>query len=190
MKFIVYAFLLLIPSLALANSDPAIEGKKAEMFITSLGEQAIAALEGNAGNKSAIRNDFKKLLNKNFDMDTIARFAMGRYWAVATDTEKKQYSKLFKTMIVDVYTERFSEYSGQSFNVKGHKPAGRKDFIVNSMIQGSGQPIKVDWRIRKGRVIDVLVEGVSMSVTQRSEFASIIQRNGGQVASLIGHLEK
>jgi len=183
MKFIVYAFLLLIPSLALANSDPAIEGKKAEMFITSLGEQAIAALEGNAGNKSAIRNDFKKLLNKNFDMDTIARFAMGRYWAV-------EYSKLFKTMIVDVYTERFSEYSGQSFNVKGHKPAGRKDFIVNSMIQGSGQPIKVDWRIRKGRVIDVLVEGVSMSVTQRSEFASIIQRNGGQVASLIGHLEK
>jgi len=123
-------------------------------------------------------------------MDTIARFAMGRYWAIATDAEKKEYTKLFRQMIVDVYTNRFSEYSGQTFNVKGHKAAGRKDVIVNSIIQGTGQSIKVDWRIRKGRVIDVLVENVSMSVTQRSEFASIIQRNGGKVSALIDHLKK
>ena len=56
--------------------------------------------------------------------------------------------------------------------------------------QGQGQPIRVDWRVRRGKVIDVIVEGVSMSVTQRSEFASIIQRNGGKVSALINHLKK
>lgn len=190
MKFIVFAFLLFVPSFAMANMDPALAGKKAERFIETLGAEAIAALENAKGDEVAIRKEFKRILNENFDMTTLGRFAMGRYWSVATDTEKKKYTKLFNKMVVDVYSKRFSEYSGQKFEVKGSKTAGRKDFVVNSIIQGESAPIKVDWRIRKGKVIDVIVAGVSMSVTQRSEFASIIQRNGGQVASLITHLDK
>jgi phospholipid transport system substrate-binding protein len=50
--------------------------------------------------------------------------------------------------------------------------------------------VRVDWRVRGGKVIDVIVEGVSMSVTQRSEFSSIIQRNGGDIEALITHLQK
>lgn len=185
--------LVLWPLAVQASMDPAVAGKRAETMIRTLGDEAIAAIEETQGDDIARRKAFSVLLDKNFDTAAIARFALGRYWSTATNAEQKRYTALFDKMIVDVYTARFSEYSGQKLDVIGNKPAGRADVIVNSRIvsaDGTGQPIKVDWRVRKGKVIDVIVEGVSMSVTQRSEFAAIIQRNGGAVASLITHLEK
>ena len=172
----------------MAHADT--QTQQAEGFISDLGNQAIGVLETNANNDDVLRSEFSRILNKNFDMDTIARFSLGRYWGVATDSEKKEYTTLFKDMVVDVYTERFSDYSNQKLVVNGAKPAGRNDVIVNSSVVGKGNPIRVDWRVRDGRVIDVIVEGVSMSVTQRNDFASIIQRNGGNVSGLINHLKK
>ncbi len=190
MKYLILAFLVMVPSLVMANNDPALQGKQAENFIRSLGNDAIEALTTHKGDNGALKSEFKSILNSNFDMNTIARFSLGRYWSVATEAEQKEYKNLFRKMIVDVYTERFSEYNNQEFVVTGNRPAGRKDYIVNSQIKGSGQPIKVDWRVRNDKVIDVIVEGVSMSVTQRNDFASIIQRNGGKVSALIDHLQK
>lgn len=184
------SLLLFLPVLAEANMDPALQGKNAEKLIEKLSTDAIQSLKKTAGDEKARRAEFKRILNKNFDMVTIARFAMGRYWAVATDSERKQYTKLFRNMIIGVYSQRFADYSDQVIEIVGSKPAGRKDHLVNSLIRGGGQPIKLDWRVRKNKVIDVIVEGVSMSVTQRSEFASIIQRGGGEVASLITYLQK
>jgi phospholipid transport system substrate-binding protein len=191
MKFIILAFFLLMPSFSTAQTDPALQGRQAENFIRALGDEAIAALNTTMNDPAARRDKFKTILNNNFDMDTIARFTMGRYWGSATEAQKKEYSNLFRQMVIDVYTKRFSEYTNQNFKVTGHRSAGSTDYIVNSLITDNGsQPINVDWRVRRGKVIDVIVEGVSMSVTQRSEFASIIQRNGGQVSALINHLEK
>ena len=191
MKYVLlFAFLMLMPTLAVADMDPALKGKQAQNFITKLGDDALAALDETKDNNAARRAAFKTILNNNFDMDAIARFSLGRYWSVASEAERKKYLPLFRDMVIDVYTQRFSEYNDQTFEVVGNKPAGRKDFIVNSLIKGSGQPIKVDWRVRNGKVIDVVVEGVSMSVTQRNDFASVIQRNGGQVTALIDHLQK
>lgn len=189
MKYIVLGLLLILPTFSQANAEPSLQAKQAENFIRDLGDEAIRVL-GTTNNDDERRAEFKTILNNNFDTDTIARFAMGRYWSIATEAEQKEYRSLFRDMIVDVYTKRFSEYSGQKINVKGVKPSGNNDFIVNSLIVGSGQPIRVDWRVRKNNVIDVIVEGVSMSVTQRSEFASIIQRGGGKVSALINHLKK
>lgn len=187
----IMAFLCFVPMVAQAAVDPAMRGKQAENKVLKLGDDVIAALESTVGSDADRKKSFTKILNKNFDMKAIARFSMGRYWAIATADEKKTYTKLFRKMVVKVYSNRFSEYSGQKFEVLGNKPAGRKDIVVNSKIIGAkGRPVKVDWRVRKNRIIDVVVEGVSMSVTQRSEFASIIQRGGGKVAALITHLEK
>ena len=190
MRFLILALLLFVPSLAVADMDPAVQGKKAENFVESLGNEAIAALDSTIGDDDARRAEFKRILIDKFDMDTIARFSLGRYWTLATDAEKRDYNRLFRKMVVDVYTKRFAEYNNQTLEVTGHRPAGRRDFIVQSVVRGSGQPVRVDWRVRNNKVIDVIVEGVSMSVTQRNDFASVIQRNGGQVAALIDHLKK
>ncbi len=97
-------------------------------------------------------------------------------------------------MIVEVYARRFSEYDGQKLEVRSSRRENEKDVIVSSVIADAsgGQEIKVDWRLRnkggKYRVIDVIVEGVSMALTQRSDFSSVIQRGGGNASVLLDHL--
>jgi len=99
-------------------------------------------------------------------------------------------------MVIDVYASRFGEYNGETFEVVSHRVDGKSDFLVNSFVKGlsGGAPLKIDWRVRNKdgnmKVIDVIVEGVSMTLTQRSDFASVIQRGGGDVEALLEHLRK
>ena len=99
---------------------------------------------------------------------------------------------LFEDMIVQTYTTRFEDYSGQKLKVTGSEPSGSTDYIVTSqVVQQDGPPVNLQWRVRKKdslRVVDVIVEGVSMSVTQRSDFSSVIQNGGGKLDALLSHL--
>lgn len=167
----------------------------AKKFVHDMGEDAIGFLSNEKLSTSQKKASFRKLLNRNFDMDTISRFALGRNWRAATPSQRKEYQNLVNDMIVDVYSTRFNDYQGQSFEVKSSKPTGKSDYLVSSLIvPDQGQKVKVDWRVRdkNGRlkIIDVVVEGVSMTLTQRSEFSSVIQRGGGNVDALIEHLKK
>ncbi|MBV5334014.1 ABC transporter substrate-binding protein, partial [bacterium] len=115
---------------------------------------------------------------------------LGRYWNVADETQRREYMTLFEKMIVDAYAGRFAEYSGETFKVAGVRPDGDVDsHVTTQIVRPSGPPVNVEWRVRKTgatyKIIDVVVEGVSMGVTQRSEFASVIQTNGGQVDGLL-----
>ena len=94
-----------------ANTDVVAQG--AEKFITKLADQGIGFLGDKTISQEKQSTEFRKLLNKNFDMNTIARFSLGRHWRTATKSERGEYMKLFKAMIIDVYSERFSDYQGQ-----------------------------------------------------------------------------
>jgi len=132
----------------------------------------------------------REILKANFDEEAIAKFALGTYWRDATDAQRSEYMKLFEDMIVQTYTTRFENYSGQVLKIGESVPGGDNDSIVSSQIQQKdGPPIDVQWRVRSEngsfRVVDVVVAGVSMSVTQRSDFASTIQNGGGKVDALL-----
>lgn len=184
------------------NADADTDDKKralgAANFIDNMGSRALnflkTASEQNMTEKTR-RARFRDLLLEAFDMKTIGRFSMGRYWRVATPRERKEYIRLFENMVVDVYSNRFREYSGQHFEIRDKRPVGKRDAIVRTaIIPGEGPEVNVDWRVRykdkRYQIIDVIVEGVSMSVTQRSDFASVIQRGGGKVDVLIAHLQE
>ena len=88
---------------------------------------------------------------------------------------------------------RLGQYSGEKFKVTGARADGDKGTIVDSNILRDPQPaVRVQWRVRQRdghlKIVDVVVEGVSMAVTQRSEFASVIRKRGGQVSGLIEDL--
>jgi phospholipid transport system substrate-binding protein len=190
MRNAILSFVIILTGFTITAAH-ASDTEKAEIFIRTLGKTAITALKQTEDNQPEREKQFETILNQNFDMDVIARFALGRYWNNFDAVQKDTYVRSFKDMVIAVYTKRFSEYTNQQFEVTGARPAGR-DIIVNSFIStpGSPQKVRVDWRVRGGKVIDVIVEGVSMSVTQRSEFSSIIQRNGGDIEALITHLQK
>lgn len=184
------------PSAAIAvtsNTDSVAEGAK--NFIASMGDRGINFLGNESMSAEAKKAEFRNLLNESFDMNTIARFSLGTYWKSATPAQQQEYLKLFNAMIVKVYSKRFSDYKSQKFNVKSARKETDKDSVVTSFIVPSDGPqVQVDWRVRnKGgsyRVVDIIVEGVSMSQTQRADFASVINRGGGSVDVLLNHLRQ
>ncbi len=165
----------------------------AQEFVDRLANSAIQFLDSDQISYGDKIFRFKDLLNSRFDMKTIARFALGRYWRVASEEQRDEYVTLFNDMIVEVYSRRFADYNGQELKILSSRGEGNSDAIVQSVIVQKNQPdIHIDWRVRningKQRVIDVIVAGVSMALTQRSDFSSVIQRGGGEIDVLLEHL--
>jgi phospholipid transport system substrate-binding protein len=181
---------------ALVNVNAAAKSPisdKAHDFISNLAQKGIGFLSNKDLNEEKRAEEFRKLLHDNFDMKTIGRFSLGTYWKTSTEDQRKEYLKLFEEMIINVYSRRFGEYNGQKFEVREARAEGDSDAIVSSAIIPEQEPeVKVDWRVRekdgKLKVVDIMVEGISMSLTQRADFASVIQRGGGDIEVLLAHL--
>lgn len=180
--------------MAAAPPGPGHE-KGAAQFVQGLGDRAIGILADPKVSDSEALNVFRALLTENFDVLTIGRFVAGRNWNSATEPERTEYTRLFETMIVEVYAQRFNQYAGETFKVTGSRAEGERDAIITSQVlRPSGPPVNVAWRVRSRdgtyRIVDVIVENVSMSVTQRSEFASVIDQNGGRFEALLNALRQ
>jgi phospholipid transport system substrate-binding protein len=158
-------------------------------FMNQLLNRAIEVLNGKAS-LAERRERFRQLFHADFDAPAIARFVLGRYWRQASAAERKEFLKLFEDYVVYVYTARLSDFSGEAFKVRGSR-ADQDAFIASTDIFGprAAAPLKVDWRLVSNdggyKIADVVVEGVSLMVTERSEFASVIERHGGQVDRLL-----
>jgi phospholipid transport system substrate-binding protein len=168
------------------------KGEKTETFIADLGDRALQVLVLDSQTPSERDEAFRSLLSEGFDLPLIGRYALGRYWRRATPEQRTEYRKLFEDFIVETYVARLGEYSGETLQVVTSRPDD-KDTIVTTEIVREGRPaIRVDWRVRNGdtepKIVDVVVEGVSMLLTQRDEFASVIQRSGGSVEGLLSRL--
>lgn len=177
-----------------ARAEPVADG--AGEFISSMAGKAIAALteEGISREQKVAR--FRELLKENFAVKSIGRWVLGRYWRKATYAERAEFLTLFETLIVITYVNRFEKYSGETLTVTKTLLKKAGDAIVYTQISRSEgvKPINVNWRVRtkdgKFKIIDVIVEGISMGQTQRSEFASVIRQNGGKIQGLLEKLRK
>jgi len=172
---------------AAAAADPA-------AVITNLGNQALEMLGKNVDPNQRVAR-FRQLFTDDFDVPGIARFVLGRYWNIATEPQQQEFVKLLTNYIALAYSNRLAEYSGESLQVTGTRPAPDGSVVSSKIIRPNGAPpAQVDWLLTQHdsayKISDVIVEGVSMAVTQRSEFASVIQRNGGQVQGLITALRQ
>lgn len=193
MKFTVFPLVALALMAVVTFTAPAakaadLEGSK--KFIDSMAQRGINFLADPNLSVDGRKAEFDKLLQTSFDTATIGKFALGTYWKTATPAQQTEYQKLFKSMIIEVYSKRFNEYKGQKIQVTGARADGDRDVLVSSTIipPDGGDSVPVDWRVRNNKVIDVIVAGVSMAVNQRSDFASVIQRGGGNVDVLLQHL--
>ncbi len=180
---------LLAPDNRAHSTEKATQASK---FIEGMAGEAVNALTASNVSPEEREQRFRMLLNENFAVTTIGQWVLGRYWGKATAEEKREYLKLFEQMIVVTYLNRFKQYSGESLNVTRALVDDQSgDAMVFSQIErpAGSEPLNVAWRLRpKGnsfKIVDVSVQGVSMSQTQRKEFASVIRRNGGEVEGLL-----
>lgn len=155
----------------------------AALFIRQLGDQAIATLRAPNLTLDQREARFRGLLSRDFDLYFIGRFVLGRYWRAATPDQQSAYVSLYGEYLLQIYSARLGGYTGEALTVVGARQANDKDIVVSTkLVRPSGPPVLADWRVRatdgRYRVIDIIVEGVSMAVTQRSEFASVVRREG------------
>jgi phospholipid transport system substrate-binding protein len=178
----------------LISARPAAAAADPAAVITSLGNQALELLGNSVDPKLRVAR-FRQLFSEDFDVPGIARFVLGRYWRIATEPQQQEFVKLFADYIALAYSNRLAEYSGETLRVTGSRPAPDGSVVSSEIVRPNGAPpAKVDWVLTPHdgayKISDVVVEGVSMAVTQRSEFASVIQRSGGQVQGLITALRQ
>lgn len=137
---------------------------------------------------------FRTLFNEGFDIPAISRFVLGRSWRSAKDDEKDAFVDVFEDVIVYTWSRRFGEYDGQTIKVQSTSPDGETGTLVDSVVvDDQGQTIAVQWRLRQReeglRVVDIIVEGVSMAITYRQDYASVIRQSGG-MQGLLAELRK
>lgn len=162
------------------------DGKGAENFIQDLGNKGIQSLTGKDLSETERRKRFEGLFVGAFDYDRIGKFVLGRFRGQVNADDMKEYLSLFKDMVVRVYAARFGEYNNETFKVSGSRVVDKKvdTMIVSSkIIRPNDSKIALEWHMyptKTGdfKIFDVVVEGVSMALTQRSEFSGILQQGG------------
>ncbi len=162
----------------------------ASVFVDNHGNELIEILDLPRDHDR--RDKFQTWLDDTFNLEALARLALGPYLGTETPEQSAAYNVAFSRYIVVTYESRFDQFSGYDFNVRRARPMNDSDAIVRTNISGpDGNSYVVDFRVEQYengsfQVIDVAVEGLSMLKTQRDEFSAVIQRDGidGLIASL------
>jgi phospholipid transport system substrate-binding protein len=192
-RFFLTGIFILFATASMAAA-PMVNPADAVAFMNKLWDRAAEVLN-NKTDPAVKQARFRELFHSDFDCPGIARFVLGRYWRTASEEEQKEFVQLFEDYVVFVYTARLSNLGGETLKVRGSHSDGGGVIVSTDVISpGAASPLRIDWRLvaENGayKISDVIVEGVSMAVTQRSEFASVVQRNGGQLRGLIAMMRE
>ncbi|MFN0042494.1 MAG: phospholipid-binding protein MlaC [Alphaproteobacteria bacterium] len=178
------------------NAGPAEDS--ARVFVKSLADRALSTLKSDVSKQDRDRQ-FHAILAEGFDVPAIARFSLGAYWEKASEADRQEYLKLFQDLIVQTYSARLSSvYNGQRLDIGAARPDGKIGMWVASKIVSpnpADESVRIDWRLRqpggdKHKVVDVVVNNISMVVTQRDDFVAALQGNGGDVRTFLGVLRE
>ncbi len=163
----------------------------AQALVEVMVEDALTALsqEGVAQEEA-----FRNVLESHFDTRRIARALAGQHWRSLADGQKTRYFNAFDQFLVAFYTRQLGGYSNGEVTIVGVEPIGDKGALVLSQASVPGEdPVRADWRVRYGngdlKIVDVIIEGVSLSVSQRSQFDAVAAKSQDGFETLIVRLE-
>jgi len=168
----------------------------AEAMVRNVGDDVLAILKDESLTSDQKLEHLIDLLEGPIDLDLVARLILGRHWRTATPEQQAEYLDLFRAYALDSLASKLHLYQGQVYEITSAKVLNERDALVTTrIVSDSRPPLSVDWRLREvdGELvaIDVIVENVSMIVTQRSEFSSVVERQGidGLLAELRQRIE-
>ncbi len=167
----------------------AADPTRAAQFIQSTGQELVAALNSNAP-LAQRRQQVAAILRRAVDVEGVGRFILGRWWRQASPAEQQEYMRLFEETLIRNLSARFGEYQGVRFSLGRAQQRTEDDVLVNTIIERPNiAPFSLDWRVGdvngQPKVVDVIAEGTSLRLTQRSEYSAVVQRNNGQVSALL-----
>ena len=176
-----------------ANAD--INTDKAEAFIKDVTKTGIEELINANVSAEEKQARFTKLFNQDLDLDFIGKFVLGRFWRTATPQQRKEFIDVYRKLNIQTWSERFDEFKGKHFEFIGTEKSKSADQIfVNTQVpMAEGAPAQVKWRVKETgntmRIVDIIIENVSLAQTSRSEYTSYIQKSPDGIDGLIKDLK-
>ncbi|MBE9561694.1 MAG: ABC transporter substrate-binding protein, partial [Proteobacteria bacterium] len=136
-------------------------------------------------NSNQIQKLVKRLVKPNFNFRRMSSLVLGKHWKAATKAQKTKFSNQFRDLLVRTYSTALVEVAKKvnKSDIKySSKPAGKNRCRVSSNIKNASTSVKVDYAMQfkkgKWKIYNVIVGGVSLVTTYKSEFSNTIKKSG------------
>lgn len=196
-RYAVLPFLCTAWLIATAADGRAATADTAGAFLQAYSDKSIRMLTEPGIAQREQESRFRRLLAEGFDLPSIGIFVLGRFGSGATEDQRKAFLDAFQEAMAQRFLPLFSKHRNERLQVVREfvsESDPRSTFVNTLITQPAAQPIKVDWRIRRRdgqfKIIDVIIEGVSMAVTLRSDYTAVLARNNGSVPALTDLLRR
>lgn len=185
--------LTLIIGLLMYSNSVLADSQKAITFVETLANDMIVDVLATQKPMTEKLDLFREKFHQALDLKSIGQFVLGVYWRKTTPIERDEFIKAFMDFSTKSWADKFNMYNGQKIVFKGSRPAQKNQLYIDSVIQNN-PPVEVIWRVREKnneyKIVDIVVEGVSMAMSYRNEYTSFLQQNKGDVAKLTQELNQ
>ncbi len=190
---------LLVPIAAHAQAQVQTQTQPDPAQAATFVRQAGAELAGVVAGSTSPQDKQARLgpyLLRVVDEDGVARFCLGRYWLTATPEQRTEYLRLFRLVLLRGVVTRLGDYQAGAVKVSVNTPVQKPDGIyVPTVVEREGnKPVNITWLVTDDggtmRIADVVAEGMSLRMTQRSDYASFMAHHDGDLGALIAALKK
>ena len=173
----------------------ALDAAKAEDFVKEVTKEGIEQIINADVSMAEKDARFEKLFDTYLDLDYIGKFVLGRYWKTATEKQQKEFIAVYRDFNVKTWSKRFDEFKGKNFDFDGTSPSNSEGqiFVNTSVKMNEGAPVKVIWRVKDGaklKIVDIIIENVSLAVTARNEYTAYIKQAPNGLDDLIKDLKQ
>jgi phospholipid transport system substrate-binding protein len=178
--------------LAVAPPAAAAAGPQAAALVETLAAE-LTRLVNSGKSEKQIYAGFENILARYADMPAVGGSVLGPPWRAASAGQKQQFIAAFQSYLARKYGAQFREYQSAKIAVKGTKDGGKAGVLVQTTVVRPGQEdIAVDWQVsdRSGapKVVNLVIEGVSMLANERAEIGAMLEASRGDLDGLIGEL--
>ncbi len=187
------AFGLATLVLARLSSLRAEEPGAADAFVEKFGTKLVGVVNSNQP-LAEKQQQLRPLIDGAVDVDTIARFCLGRFATTATPEQVKEFTSLFHAVLVNNISSKIGDYRGVTFTMRDSSVRGDEVYVGTVVQRPNSAPTNVRWVISTSsgapKIVDVVAEGTSLRLTQRSDYASYLTHNGNDVEKLIAAMRR
>jgi len=167
----------------LSGPSMAVSSDRASALISDVSGRILAVIADSTLDKEMREQRIRGILDGNIALEAIGRFALGASWDSAHPKQRSAYQAAFSDHLLLTYSRLLGAYQGKTFEITGTKPLDGGDiYVISETKNGQGQISVAAWRVReiegKALILDVVIDGVSMAVTQKSEITSVAKTEG------------
>jgi phospholipid transport system substrate-binding protein len=183
--------LALAPGFARPADAAEPDGAEARRVVQAVADRALALLR--RPDKTGREAAFLQMFRDDFATAAIGRFVLGTYRASATPEQFTRYMSVFETLVSKTTAARLRDYAGETLEISTVRAEGERWVVTSRVTPKAREPVRIDWVVAPSKaglkVVDLRVENLSLAITERDEFAAILQQNNGDIDKLITFMQ-